>query len=493
MPIRFGTDGWRAVISDEFTFANVRQVAQALADFVQERQPPPLSKDQVCSDRPPVVIGYDTRFLSDRYAAEVAAVVAGNGIPVYISQSDCPTPALSFAVKAMGAVAGVMITASHNPPRYNGIKIKASHGGAAMPTDTRSLEAHLARNLREKAGIRRADWRMEDGELRGGHPAWGTITRFDPLPPYLRHLRTLIDFPSIARAGLRVVSDPMYGAGRGYIPRFLEELGCEAKEIRGELNPGFGGVHPEPIEQNLEALIEAVTQGGYDLGLATDGDADRIGAVDALGHFVDPHRIFALALRHLVEVRGWRGAVVKTISTTQLINRLARRYGLPVFETPVGFNYISDLMLKEDVLIGGEESGGISIKGHIPEGDGLLMGMLLLEIVATQGKPLHVIVDEMMEAEGRFYYKRRDRRTRPFDKATMVERLMRSAPQELADILVTGVDNSDGIKYHLADGSWLLLRPSGTEPVLRIYAEATSSALVDQLLDIGEELANVRG
>ena len=491
MAIKFGTDGWRAVISDEFTFANVRQVAQALADFILEQQGIAPRQNQACPNCPPVVIGYDTRFLSDRYATQVASVIAGNGISVYVSKSDCPTPALSFAVKTLGASMGVMITASHNPPRYNGIKVKASYGGAAMPSDTAAIEAHLAKNLRDGVEARQATWKLENGELAEGRPAWGSITRLDCLSPYLDHLRTLVDFPAIARSGLRVVSDPMYGAGRGYIPHFLQEMGCEVKEIRGELNPGFGGIHPEPIEQNLGALIQTITEGGYDVGLATDGDADRIGAVDDCGHFVDPHRIFALTLRHLVEVRGWQGAIVKTISTTQLINRLAERYGLPLFETPVGFNYISDLMLKEDVLIGGEESGGISIKGHIPEGDGLLMGLLLLEIIATQRKPLHVIIDELMDDVGHFYYSRRDRRTRPFDKAEMVKQLMNNVPVELGNMRVMGVNNSDGVKYHLADGSWLLLRPSGTEPVLRIYAEATHPALVQELLDAGERLAEI--
>jgi len=486
MPIRFGTDGWRAVISDEFTFANVRQVAQALADHVLNRQGVTRQNGVERAECPPVVVGYDTRFLSDRYAAQVARVLAGNGITVYVSESDCPTPALSFAVKSMGASMGVMITASHNPPRYNGIKIKSRDGGAATDSETRAIEGLLSRNIQAGVEARQAAWRLENGELRDSHPGWGSITRFDPLPPYLSHLRTLVDFPTIAKSGVRVVSDPMYGAGRGYIRRFLEEMGCEVKEIRGALNPGFGGVHPEPIAQNLAELAQTVVEGRYDIGLATDGDADRIGAVDASGQFVDPHRIFSLALRHLVEVRGLRGAVVKTVSTTQLVNRLAERYDLPLFETPVGFNHIGELMLQEDVLIGGEESGGITIRGHIPEGDGLLVGMLLLEIMATERKPLQAIVDELMRDVGCFYYRRRDRKCETLRGKELVEALMSNVPQELGSLPVVRLDNSDGVKYHLADGSWLLLRPSGTEPVLRIYVEATSATLVEQLLDAGE-------
>ena len=493
MPIRFGTDGWRAVIGDEFTFANVRHVAQALADYVVECQTPTNRKEPGRPDCPPVVIGYDTRFLSDRFAAQVARVLAGNGISVYVSQSDCPTPALSFSVKAMGAAAGVMITASHNPPRYNGIKVKSTSGGAATSDETHQIEALLSRNIREGVEASEASWRLENGELADDQPSWGSITRFDPLPPYLEHLRTLVDFPAIARAGIRVVTDPMYGAGRGYVRRFLDELGCDVKEIRGELNPGFGGIHPEPIAQNLAKLSETIVQGQYDIGLATDGDADRIGAVDARGDFVDPHRIFSLALRHLVELRGWRGAVVKTVSTTQLVNRLAERYDLPLFETPVGFNHIGDLMLKEDVLIGGEESGGITIKGHIPEGDGLLMGMLLLEIMAAARKPLHVITEELMDDVGHFYYHRRDRKIGALRGSELLRALMSHVPEELAGVRVVRVDNSDGIKYKLADGSWLLLRPSGTEPVLRIYSEATRPDLVDQLLDAGERMSGTPG
>ncbi len=479
MPIKFGTDGWRAIISDEFTFANLRQVAQAVADV--------LSAD-VQARRPSVVIGYDTRFLSDRYAAEVARVLAANGIDVALSRGDCPTPALSYAVKARSADAGVMITASHNPPRYNGFKLKGPSGGPAMPELTSRVEAALARNLAQGREPALSPWQMEEADL----PALrdhGAITRFDPLPGYLAHLRTLVSFDAIARGRPRVVVDPMYGAGRGYLATFLRELGCEVREIRGELNPGFGGIHPEPIEQNLGTLIDSVLTGHYDLGLATDGDADRIGAVDANGAFVDPHRIFALALQYLVEARGQRGSVVKTVSTTQHIDRLCRHYDLPLHEVPVGFNHICDWMEREEVLIGGEESGGISILGHIPEGDGLLMGLLLLEIVAARGRRLHELIADMMEQLGPVHYGRSDRHTRPFDKKELVQQLVSRVPERIAGLLVSRVDNSDGVKYRFGDEGWLLIRPSGTEPVLRVYAEARDSAAVQALLEAGAALA----
>lgn len=481
MSIKFGTDGWRAIISDEFTFANLRQVAQGIADMLAQR---------IGERAPTVVIGYDTRFLSDRYAAEVANVLAANGVDVALSRGDCPTPALSYALKARGADAGVMITASHNPPRYNGLKLKGPNGGSAMPELTNQVEACLLRNQQERREPRLLAWRMEEGELPPSGEQ-GSIVRFDPLPGYLAHLRTLVDFGAIARGRPRVVVDPMYGAGRGYLATFLREIGCEVVEIRGDLNPGFGGIHPEPIQRNLGALIDAVLAGQFDLGLATDGDADRIGAVDARGAFVDPHRIFTLALQYLVDVRGWRGSVVKTVSTTQHIDQVCEVYGLPLHEVPVGFNHICDLMAREDVLIGGEESGGITIRGHVPEGDGLLMGLLLLEIVATRGRQLHELVDDLMLRLGPVHYGRDDRQTRPFDKSELVRRLLANVPERIAGLSVSRVDNSDGIKYRFGNEGWLLIRPSGTEPLLRVYAEARDPATVRELLKDGAALAEL--
>lgn len=476
MTIRFGTDGWRAVISKEFTFDNVRHVAQAIADYVLSGTAGGRTNA--------VVVGFDTRFLSDRYAIEVANVLAGNGLPVYLSKADCPTPALSYAVKHFGAAGGVMITASHNPPRYNGIKFKSAFGGSAMPEVTKEIERLLEQNLSQgrHAAYAEPAWQSE------GEPAPGAVVRFDPMVEYLKHLRTLIDFAAIANSGLRVAVDPMYGAGRGYIARWLRDLGVMVAEIHGDLNPGFGGLHPEPIGRNLSELRALVTEGGYDIGLATDGDADRIGAVDRQGEFVSPHTIIALALQHLLN-QGKRGLIVKTISTTQIVNRLAQQHDLQVEETPVGFNYICDFMLKQPVLVGGEESGGISILGHIPEGDGILMGLLLLEIVATAEQPLHVLSEQLQQQFGPFLYDRIDQRVQPFSKKELVNQLKAAAPAELGGQAVAHINDRDGIKYLLADDSWLLIRPSGTEPVLRIYAEARSQDAVQQLLRAGVELA----
>jgi alpha-D-glucose phosphate-specific phosphoglucomutase len=473
MTIRFGTDGWRAVISETFTFGNLRLLAQAIADLVLEENG---------EKQPHAVVGFDTRFLSDRYATEIARVLAGNNIRVMLTNSDAPTPAVSFAVKHTGAAAGVMITASHNAPRYNGVKLKASFGGSALAEQCHRVEGHLRDNEERARGPNLHDY---DDAVREG-----LIERFNPAPAYYAHLRQLIDLDAICAADPGVIHDPMYGSGRGYIKSLLGGAGCQVHEIRGEMNPGFGGIHPEPLGKYLAALAAALQAGFGRVGIATDGDADRIGAMDGQGRFVDPHRIFALALKYLVEQRGLTGTVVRTVSTTRMIDRLCKRYGLPLRETPVGFNHIADIMLAENVLIGGEESGGISISGHVPEGDGILMGLLLLEIIATAGKPLEALVDDLHADVGPAFYARTDLRLRrAVDKKEMTAHLVDAAPQDIAGLAVAEVSTVDGVKYIMQDESWLLVRPSGTEPVLRVYAEGRSEAIQADLLKYGESIA----
>ncbi|MGD8627042.1 MAG: phosphoglucomutase/phosphomannomutase family protein [Anaerolineae bacterium] len=474
MSIRFGTDGWRAVISDTFTYNNLRLVAQAIADYV-------LREGGNGRD-PEVIIGFDTRFLSDRYATEVARVMAGNGIVAWLTRADAPTPAISFGVVDKAAAAGIMITASHNPPRYNGLKLKASYGGAASPQQARRVEHYLEEAEAQARGPNIMDYqRAVEQDL---------IRRFDPVWAYYEHLGQLVDLDTISSGELRVVADAMYGSGRGCIGEMLSRTRCQVREIRGEMNPGFGGIHPEPIGRYLNALMAAIQAFHADVGLATDGDADRIGAMDALGNFVDPHHIFSLALRYLVEKRGWQGAVVKTVSTTMMVDRLAARYGLPLIETPIGFNHIADHILEGEVLIGGEESGGLSIKGHIPEGDGVLMGLLLLEIVADAGVPLHELIADIQKQAGPAFYARTDLRLRqPVVKREMVARLTDGAPATIGGLTVEEVQTVDGVKYRLDEESWLLIRPSGTEPVLRVYAEAPTPEGLDVLLRYGEEVA----
>lgn len=480
MPIHFGTDGWRAVISDTFTFSNLRMVAQAIADAAASEHWETKATPNVNPNR--FVVGYDTRFLSDRYAAEVARVLAANGFSVMLAQADAPTPAISYAVKYNNAAGGVMITASHNAPRYNGVKLKAAYGGSSLPEDCRKVEVYINDNEQRARGPNLMDF-DKAREM-------GLIQKFNPLPAYFNHLRRLINTDLIAENPQRFVVDSMYGSGRGTIRAFLQGTGCEITEIRGEMNPGFGGVHPEPIGKYLSPLAGAIGLGQGSFGLATDGDADRIGAMDERGNFVDPHKIMALALKYLVEQRGWTGSVVRTVSTTRMIDRLAKRYGLTVHETPVGFNHIADYMMAEDVLIGGEESGGISFKGHIPEGDGPAMGLLLVEIIAQSGKTLGQLVDDLLNDVGPAFYERADLRlSRPVAKKDMTDLLFRQAPAEIGGLKVTEVSSRDGVKYILSDDSWLLIRPSGTEPVLRVYAEGRSQPVVKELLQYGQKVA----
>jgi len=478
MSIRFGTDGWRAVIAETFTFANLRLVAQAVADYINAELRPNGPAE--------VVVGFDTRFLSDRFAIETARVLAANGIITWLSRTDAPTPAISYNILHKKAVAGVVITASHNPPRYNGFKLKASYGGSASPAQCLRVEEYLEVQQREARGPNLMSYeRALEEDL---------IRRFNPTNAYYEHLESLVDIDKISGGELRIVADPMYGSGRTAIRAILSRTRCNVTEIRGEMNPGFGGIHPEPIRKYLDMLAATIQTNHADVGLATDGDADRIGAMDAHGTFVDPHTIMALALRYLVEKRGWTGDVVKTVSTTMMLDRIAARHGLTVHETPVGFNHIADHMLNGNVLIGGEESGGISIKGHVPEGDGILMGLLLLEIMADARAPLHEIVTDLQAQYGPTCYERTDFVLKnPVPKDEMVTRLSAAAPAELAGQSVRAVHTFDGIKFVLADDSWLLIRPSGTEPVLRVYAEGRDADQVRALLEAGRTLTGISG
>lgn len=476
MSIRFGTDGWRAIIADTFTFENLRLVTQATAEVLKE--------NHIGSDRPEVVVGYDTRFLSDRFAATVSEVFAANGIVAWLTRTDAPTPAISYNVKAKSAAAGVVITASHNPPRYSGFKIKNEHGGSA----TAEYCAMVEQQLKRIQGNGRPAKTMDFDKAVDS----GLIRLFDPSWVYYQHLtENLVDLDIVNKRELHVVSDGMWGSGRGAFSGILSRTRTRVTDIRHLLNPGFGGIHPEPIMRNMNELVATVQRLQADVGLATDGDADRIGAIDGNGNFIDPHHIFALTLRHLVENKGLRGDVVKTVSTTLMINRLAERYDLTLRETPVGFNHIADLMMKHDVLMGGEESGGIGVRGHIPEGDGVLMGLLLLEVMAHARAPLHEIVADLQANCGPTVYARIDARlTKQLPKKQIVQMLSDSAPSHMNGETVARVETVDGVKFFMADDSWLLIRPSGTEPVLRVYAEASSRDAVKALLNVGTEMGH---
>ena len=483
MTIHFGTDGWRAVMSDTFTFTNLRLVAQAIADAVASPEWTNGAAKECSPDPHKMVVGFDTRFLSDRYATEVARVLAANGFTVLLAQADAPTPVISHAVRQQNAIGGVMITASHNAPRYNGVKLKSASGASALPEQCRRVEVYLNDNEERARGPNLMDLEQAR-EMK-------LIQRFNPIPAYYEHLRKLIDCDIIAENPQRFVIDSMYGSGRGVIRGFLQGTGCEISEIRGEMNPGFGGVHPEPIRQNLGALAGAIGAGMGSFGIATDGDADRIGAMDERSNFVDPHKIMSLALRYLVEKRGLTGSVVRTVSTTRMIDRLANKYGLTIHETPVGFNHIADYMMKENVLIGGEESGGIGFTGHIPEGDGILMGLLIVEMVAEAHSTLYEMVEDLQKEVGPVFYDRIDLRLKyPIAKEKMVSLLVNQPPSSLGGETLSEVSTLDGVKYLFADDSWLLIRPSGTEPVLRVYAEGRSEPMVKELLNYGKSIAD---
>ena len=469
--IRFGTDGWRAVIAEDFTFANVRRVAWALAEHLQASG----------RARQGVAVGYDCRFLSDRFAAAVASVLAAADIPVILSPTACPTPALSWAVVSRRLGAGVMITASHNPPEYNGFKLKGWFGGPALPEETRQLESILARQEAARRPGQEPPRGMDLDEAR----RLGRVEEADLIGPYVEQLRRLVDWERLRSARLRVVVDPMHGAARGILAQLLREAGLEVTEIRGEWNPGFGGLAPEPIARNLGPAIEAVQRLQAQAVLVTDGDGDRVGAVDATGEVVDAQRIFALLLQHLVEVRGWRGAVIKTFAGTRMVDKLAARYGLPFRETPIGFKHVCEHALKEDVLIGGEESGGIGIKNHMPERDGLLCNLLLAEIMATRGRTLAEQVRALMAEIGPHHFQRRDLRLSAEGKDRLLRRLAEDPPSRLAGWPVERVDPLDGYKLIFGPSRWILFRASGTEPVVRVYAEAESPEAVEALLADG--------
>ena len=468
MEIKFGTDGWRGVIAREFTFENLGLVAQATMDW--------MTREGLADQG--LVVGYDRRFLSQEFAWRVAEVAAGNDIRVFLCDDVAPTPAVSWAARALKAGAGVMITASHNPPIYNGFKIKENFGGSARQETTRLLEQIVAYNRAEGRLVRSITF---EEACRSGR-----IEQFDAATGYLQQLGHLVDIEAIRRAGIPAVADPMFGAGSGFFKRLL---GID--EIHAEQNPSFGGRPPEPIGENLQELCGLLATGRYRVGLALDGDADRIGAVDERGEFFSSHAIFTLLLKHLVERKGLTGGVVKTVSSTRMIDLLAQKYDLPLYETPIGFKHICELMLGKQILMGGEESGGLGISGHIPERDGVLMGLLLLETVAMTGKGLRQQLEEIMDEIGHFYYRRIDTHISSEAKEALLLRLRNEPPATIAGRTVAATNFSDGFKFVFDNGDWLLVRPSGTEPVLRLYSEAAESAMVDTLLRAARRIAGV--
>jgi phosphomannomutase len=457
--IKFGTDGWRGVIADDFTYANVRKVAYAIARYVVRAEKP----------QSPVLIGYDTRFGSENFAQVAAETVAMTGTPVFLSQDAMPTPALSLLVKQKSAAGGIQITASHNPYRWNGMKYKASYGSSASPTIVAQIEKELAVAL--TAGVPDLPPRRD------------LLHSIDIRTPYLATLERLPDWEKLRAAKSRFVVDPMHGAGRGLLRELFERNGVVCHEIRGTRDPLFGGVNPEPIEPHVEALRQAVVAGGYDAGFALDGDADRIGAIDRDGTFITPHQIFSIILWHLVGTRKLTGDVAKTYSTTKLIDKIAKKYRRKVWETPVGFKYICDRMLESDVLIGGEESGGIGTKLHLPERDASVNSLLLAEVMAWHGKSLGELVKLLHAEYGEHHYGRVDLELRDGQQGRAIEYFANPKLDRWLDWPVENREDLDGVKIYVGDVGWLMARASGTEPMLRLYAETTSPATTRRLLE----------
>jgi len=460
--IRFGTDGWRAVIGEDFTYANLRRVADAAGRVFAEDSPGGL-----------VLVGYDTRFEAGTFARVAAEVLAAHGLRVRVSDRYLPTPALCWSVgHDSEAVGGVMLTASHNPAPYLGFKLRMADGGASPKSFTDRVEAALA----------------EEPPASGSVPASPAAESVDLVGPYLEGLRSFVDADVVRSAGLRVAVDPLYGAGQTYLAETLRSLGVDVTEIHGEPNPGFGGLHPEPIPPHIDEARALVRSEGLDAAFITDGDADRIGAADRAGAFVNPHRIIALVTRHLVEDRGMTGRVVKTLSTSVLVDRLCLHLGLEVTTTPVGFKWIYEEMVKGGVLIGGEESGGIGIPEHVRERDGLLMALLLAEMMGQRGMGLGELVDELIATTGPMEYGRVDLKLDAPTVAAFVAKMPTLSPDTLGGLEVREVLRIDGIKLLMPDDAWLLMRTSGTEPLVRIYAEAPTAGVVDDLLADGRAL-----
>jgi alpha-D-glucose phosphate-specific phosphoglucomutase len=469
--VKFGTDGWRGIIADDFTFENVRRVAGAIASYVLNHEDPQRG----------VMVGYDARFASPNAAKIVAEVIAAAGIPVKLANDYTPTPAISYAVKHQGAAGGVMVTSSHNPWNWNGVKFKGKFGGSATPAIMKKIEEELAAGAmpnRTKADIEQVDFKK----------------------PYVAAVCQFVDMNLISGSKRKFVVDAMYGSGRGVLTGIFADRGVQHIAIRQELNPLFPGINPEPIEPHTALLQETVVREKCDAGLATDGDADRIGAAAEDGSFVDAHKIFCVLLQWLLERKKWPGDITRAFNTTRMIDRIAAKYGRKVHETPIGFKYAADLMMERDILIGGEESGGIGYSRFLPERDGVLNCLLLANVMAEEGKPLGQLVADLQREYGSHYYGRRDLHIPEDIKQSAIQRARSDATQKLGRYSILRKEHMDGVKFFLdapTDGNgaeaWVLFRASGTEPLLRLYAEAASRNLVSELLVTGENFVRNSG
>ncbi len=457
--IKFGTDGWRGIIAEDFTFANARTVAQAIARYVVRGEDP----------RKGVIVGFDHRYASDTIARVVAEVVSSTGTPVFLCDKPCPTPAVSQLVRERKAAGGMVITASHNPYRWNGIKYKASYGSSALPSIVAQIEKELAF--------------VQSNDIPPLPPQPKLIQRLEPRAPYLDTLEKLVDWDRIRKANFRFVSDAMYGSAAGLLPELFRRNGVPCDEIRGTRDPRFGGVHPEPIEPHIRPLGEAVVAGKYHAGFAADGDGDRIGAIDRDGSFVNPHQIFALLVWHLAGMRNLPGEIAKTFSVTKLIDKLAAKLGRKLHEVPIGFKYICELMLEQNILIGGEESGGIGFSLYLPERDATVSALFLAELMAWHGKSLGELLAALHSEFGEHHYGRIDLDVKPGQKEKAIDYFCDGKCKELLSLPVTRRENLDGIKIYLADVGWVMVRASGTENLLRVYSETNKLETTRRVLD----------
>ena len=469
--IKFGTDGWRGVVADDFTFANVRRVAQGSAEYLRSLSTDPLA-----------IVGYDCRFASEDFARTVADVFAANGLRTLMFDRPSPTQVASWTVIDRKATGAAVVTASHNPYLFNGIKFKTETGSAASSDVIAQLEPRI--NALEDVPV---PDRSRSGDL---------VTMYDPRPAYYAQIARLVELDAIKSAGLHIVHECMYGSGYSYIKELLAGGQTSVVELHNERNPLFGGVNPEPIPPNINAAIAHMRAGGQDLCICTDGDADRVGIIDETGRFINQLQVFALLMLYLFDVRHMKGPVVRTVNMTSMAEKLGSEFGATVYEVPVGFKNVAPKMMETDAVLGGEESGGFAIRGHIPERDGILVGLLFADMIVKLGKPLSQIMADLERRVGPHAYARHDihlnRETYDQDRVRILGTLESHEPTEVAGVKVERIRSDDGIKFYLADGSWVLLRASGTEPLVRVYSEAADQAAVEARLAALEDIVGLR-
>jgi alpha-D-glucose phosphate-specific phosphoglucomutase len=464
--IKFGTSGWRGLIARDFTFENVRLAAQGLADYLKSELANP--KSEIHGRKPVVIIGHDTRFLGREFSLAVAEVLAANGLTPLLCNRDTPTPVISFTIRKRKAIGGVNMTASHNPPEYSGFKFSL-HSGAGAPTEvTKQVEANIAL-------LQKENWNFKAAVV-----STFQCKTFDPQPDYFRQIKKLVDFSAIKKAKMKLAVNFMYGTGRGYLDTLLEEAGAKLFKFNAEPNPLFGGHHPEPNAEGMAEVSGFVCTGKAQLGLGLDGDADRFGIVDKDGTWLTPNQILPLALYHLKKNRGWTGAVVRTVPTSHQVDAVAKMLGVKIYETPVGFKYIGALMESEPIIVGGEESGGLSVKGHVPEKDGILACLFMAELVAVEKKSLGAILKSIEKISGEFHTDRINVAIPPEKKAALLEKLSRGL-DSIGSFKVEKFITTDGYKFLLPNNEWVAFRASGTEPLIRCYIEAKSEAQLKKL------------